>query len=106
MSENLTRLKYKKYRLENFEKCWDYIKNEGLEDFICNFSNETLAKVYRLIIFSSELPGYDNKFYYNVQLNIEHEAQKRKFDCFSHIKDNKSNVFDVIYVDNKLVLID
>ena len=104
MSEQ--RLKYKKYRLENFEKCWDYIKNEGLEDFIYNFSNETLGKVYRLIIFSSELPEYSNKFYYSVQTNIEHEAQKRKFDCFSRIKDNKSNVFDVIYVDNKLILID
>ena len=105
MSENLERLKYKKYRLENVEKCWDYIKNEGLEEFVYNFSNETLTKVFRLIIFSSELPEYDNKFYYNVQVSIEHEAQKRKFDCFSHIKDNKSNVFDVIYVDNKLVLI-
>ena len=90
MSEQISRLKFKKFRLENIEQCWDYIHNEGLESFIYNFSNETLSKVYRLIIFSSELPNV-NTFYHNVQVNIEDEAQKRKFDCFSpHVKDNKS----------------
>ena len=33
MSEEL---KFKKFRLENIEQCWDYIHNEGLENFICN----------------------------------------------------------------------
>lgn len=99
-------LKFKKFWLENFDRCWDYINNESLENFIYNFSNETLSKVYRLIIFSSKLPKYNNKFYYNIQRSIEHEAEKRKFDCFSHIKDNKSDIFDVVYVDNKLVMID
>ena len=106
MSEQSSRSKYKKFRLENIDTCWDYINNESIENFIYNFSNETLSKVYHLIIFSSELPPYNNKFYYNVQVNIEHEAKKRKFDCFSHIKDNKSDIFDVVYVDNKIVLID
>ena len=103
MSEEL---KFKKFRLENIERCWDYIHNEGLENFICNFSNETLTKVYRLIIFSSELPKYNtNLFYHNVQTSIQNEAEKRKFDCFLHLKDNKSEIFDVVYVDDKLVLI-
>ena len=106
MSEQSSRLKYKKFRLENIDTRFNYINNEGIESFIYNFSSETLSKVYRLIIFSSELPPYDNKSYYNVQVNIEHEAEKRKFDCFSHIKDNKSDIFGVVYVDNKIVLID
>ena len=67
-------LKFKKFRLENIDQCWDYIHNEGLKNFIYNFSNETLSKVYRLIIFSSELPKYNkNMFYHNVQMNIEDE---------------------------------
>ena len=102
----MSELKFKKFRLENIEQCWNYMKNEDIDSFVCNFSNETLSKVFRLIIFSSELPKYSNEFYYNVQRSIENEAQKRKFDCFSHIIDNKSDVFDVIYVDNKIVLID
>ena len=106
MSEQNVKSRYKKYRLENVEKCWDYINNEGLESFIYNFSNETLSKVFRLIIFSSELPENNkNIFYHNVQCSIENEAQKRKFDCFSHIKDNKSEIFDVVYVNNNLILI-
>ena len=108
MSEKNLRLRYRRYRLENIDKCWDYINENDLESFIHNFSNETLSKVYRLIIFSSELPKSNiYTFYHNVQVSIEDEAQKRKFDCFSpHVKDNKSEIFDVIYVDKKIVLID
>ena len=106
MSERNLKLQFKKFRLENLEQCWDCIKSEGLEFFIKNFSNETLTKVFRLIIFSSELPKYHNKFYYDVQRSIENEAEKRNFDCFSHTEDNKSDIFDVVYVDKKIVIID
>ena len=107
MSEQISNVRYKKFRLENIDKCWDYINEEGIESFIYNFSNETLSKVFRLIIFSSELPECNtNIFYHAIQVNIENEAKNRKSDCFSYGKDNKSEVFDVIYVDKKIVLID
>ena len=53
--------KFKLYRLENIESCWDYIENNSIERFVKAFCNETLTKVYRLLLFSSEIK-LDNFF--------------------------------------------
>ena len=45
----------KLFRLENIESCWDFIEDNSIESFVESFCNETLSKVYRLMIFSSEL---------------------------------------------------
>ena len=83
MSEKNLRLRYRKYRLENIDKCWDYINENDLESFIHNFSNETLSKVYRLIIFSSELPKSNiNTFYHNVQVSIEEKHKNENLIAF------------------------
>ena len=53
--------KFRLYRLENIESCWDFIENNSIERFVKTFCNETLTKVYRLMLFSSEIK-LDNFF--------------------------------------------
>ena len=45
----------KLFRLENIESAWDFIKDNSIENFVKLFCNETLSRLYRLIIFSSDL---------------------------------------------------
>ena len=91
-----------KYRLQNIDSCWTYIEDNSIKEFITLFSNETLSKVFRLIIFSSEL--LNNKIFLNKLKNeIDIEAQKRKFDCFQPIKDNSEKIIDVLYCDKKII---
>ena len=90
------------YRLENIESCWDFMKNNSIQRFIETFCNETLTKVYRLMLFSSEIQL--NKFFlYELQRAIERESLKRNFDCFQLVKQDKNTVIDVIYNEQQIV---
>ena len=89
-------------RLENIESCFAFIEDNSLEKFIKLFCNETLSKIYRLLIFSSELE-YENKFLNDLQKAIDSEAIKRKFDCFQSVKQNIESVQDVIYCDKQII---
>ena len=87
-------------RLENIESCWDFLENNSIEVFVKTFCNETLTKVYRLILFSSEIK-LDKFFLYRLQRAIERESSERNFDCFQLVKQDKNSVIDVIYVNKK-----
>ena len=89
-------------RLENIESCWNYIEDNSIQTFVEVFCNETLSRVYRLMIFSSELEQ-DHMFLNEVKKSIEREAIKRKFDCFQPVKQNKYNVTDVIYHQKEII---
>ena len=89
-------------RLENIESCWNYIEDNSIQKFVEVFCNETLSRVYRLMIFSSELEQ-DHMFLNEVKKSIEREAIKREFDCFQPVKQNKYNVMDVIYHQKKII---
>ena len=92
----------KLFRLENIESCWDFIEDNSIQSFVELFCNETLSKVYRLMIFSSELkqkPYFLNE----VRKAIDREAIKRKFDCFQPIKENRYNVRDIIYNQKRII---
>ena len=86
----------KLFRLENIESCWTFIEKNSIESFVELFCNETLSKVYRLIIFSSDLKQ-DNIFLNELKKAIDREAIKRKFDCFQPVKQTRESVFDVLY---------
>ena len=90
-------------RLENIESCWVILEEKLIEDFVKLFCNETLTKVYRLLIFSSELKHLNNVFINHLQKAIEHESIKRKFDCFQLVKQSNEDVLDVIYCDKKII---
>ena len=92
----------KLYRLENIESCWDYLEHNSIEKFTQSFCNETLTRVYRLMIFSSEL-DISPYFLYNLQRAIERESLKRNFDCFQLVKQDKNDVIDVIYNDKQFI---
>ena len=92
----------KLFRLENIESCWDFIEYHSIQSFVELFCNETLSKVYRLMIFSSELEQ-DRFFLHKLKKAIEKEAIKRKFDCFQLVKQSKYAVKDVIYSQNKII---
>ena len=94
--------KFKLYRLENIESCWEYIKNNSIQSFVKSFCNETLTKVYRLMLFSSEIE-LDNFFLYYLKRAIERESLKRNFDCFQLVKQDKYDVLDVIYNDKQII---
>ena len=96
-----------KFRLENIESCWTFMEENSIESFIDLFCNETLSKVYRLIIFSSELEQ-NNKFLNEVKNSIDREAIKRKFDCFQPVSKclQENNVFDVVYCNKKIIYLD
>ena len=96
--------KLKLYRLENIESCWEFIENNSIKNFVKSFCNETLTKVYRLIIFSSEIK-FDNLFLYHLRGAIERESLKRNFDCFQLVKQDKNDVLDVIYNAKQIIYI-
>ena len=88
-------------RLENIESCWEFMEDNSIQRFCELFCNETLSKVYRLLIFSSELPD-NHIFLKDVRNAIDNEAKLRKFDCFQTIKENRYKVTDVIYVGKRI----
>ena len=92
----------KLFRLENIESCWDFIEDNSIQSFVELFCNETLSRVYRLIIFSSDLQK-NHLFLKDVRNHIDREAIKRKFDCFQPIKENKYNVRDIIYSQKQII---
>ena len=92
----------KLFRLENIESCWDFIEHNSIQSFVKLFCNETLSRVYRLIIFSSDLQK-DHIFLKDVRDAIDREALERKFDCFQPTKENKSDVRDIIYFQKQIV---
>ena len=92
----------KLFRLENIDSCWDFMKDNSIQSFVELFCNETLSRVYRLIIFSSDLQQ-NRMFLKEVRNAIDSEAVKRKFDCFQPIKENKYNVRDIIYNQKQII---
>ena len=92
----------KLYRLENIESYLDYLEHNSIETFTRTFCNETLSRVYRLVIFSKEIDA-STFFLYNLQRAIERESLKRNFDCFQIVKQNKYDVQDVIYHQKEFV---
>ena len=92
----------KLFRLENIESCWDFMEDNSIQSFVELFCNETLSRVYRLIIFSSDLQQ-DRMFLKEVRNAIDTEAIKRKFDCFQLKKENQYNVRDIIYNQKQII---
>ena len=90
------------YRLQNIESCWDYLNDNSIQSFVGSFCNETLTKVYRLMLFSSEIKA-DTFFLYKLKKAIERESLERNFDCFKLVKQDKYHVIDVIYVNKQIV---
>ena len=80
-------------------------KKNSIESFVELFCNETLSRVYRLIIFSSDLKQ-NNIFLNEVKKAIDREAIKRKFDCFQPVKQTRESVFDVLYCDRRIIFLD
>ena len=95
----------KLFRLENIDSCWDFIDYHSIASFTELFCNETLSKVYRLMIFSTDLKQ-NNMFLNEVKKAIEREAIKRNFDCFKPVKQAYENVIDVIYCQKKIIRLD
>ena len=93
-----------KFRLENIESCWDFLEDYSIQNFVDLFCNETLSKIYRLMIFSSELKQ-DNIFLNELKKAIEKEAIKRNFDSFYVVKQNSDSVIDVIYCQKQIIRI-
>ena len=92
-------------RLENIDSCWSFMEVNSTQKFLTLFCNETLTRVYRLIIFSSELKHLDNIFLNNLQKAIECESIRRKFDCFQLVKQSNKDVIDVIYCNEEIIYI-
>ena len=92
----------KLFRLENIESCCDFMENNSIESFVEIFCNETLTKVYRLMLFSSEVEA-DRFFLYELRKAIERESIKRNFDCFQLIKQDKYTVIAVLYHQKQFV---
>ena len=95
----------KLFRLENIESCWDFIEDNSIESFIELFCNETLSRVYRLMIFSSELKQ-NNMFLNELRKTIDREAIKRNFDCFQPVKQTRESVLDVVYSQKRIIYLD
>ena len=92
----------KLYRLENIESCWDFMESNSIQSFVELFCNETLSRVYRLMIFSSEIEA-DRFFLYDLKIAIERESINRNFDCFRLVKQDKYTVIDVIYHQKQII---
>ena len=92
-------------RLENIDSCWKFMEKNSIRSFVELFCNETLSKVYRLLIFSTDLEP-DKKFLNEVQKAIDFESIKRKFDCFQLVKQSSESVQDVIYCNEKIIYLD
>ena len=91
-----------KFRLENIESCWNFIEDNSIQSFVELFCNETLSRVYRLMIFSSELKQ-NNIFLNELKKSIDKEAIKRNFDCFQTVKQTSDSVRDVIYYQKRII---
>ena len=61
----LPRPKTRLYRLQNIESCWEFLNDYSIQSFVEIFCNETLTKVYRLMLFSSEIEA-DTFFLYEL----------------------------------------
>ena len=94
--------KRKLFRLENIVSCWDFIEHNSIQSFVELFYNETLSKIYRLMIFDSSLKQ-NNIFLNEVKKNIDKEAIKRNFDCFQPVKQTSDDVIDVIYYQERII---
>ena len=92
----------KLFRLENIESCWDFMENNSIQSFVELFCNETLSRVYRLMLFSSEIEA-DRFFLYDLRKASERESIKRNFDCFKLVKQDKHTVIDVIYHQKQII---
>ena len=93
-------------RLENVaESFWIILEKKSIQEFVELFCNETLTKVYRLIIFSSELKHLDNIFLNDLKKAIESKSIRRKFDCFKLVKKSNKDVLDVIYCNEEIIYI-
>ena len=92
----------KLFRLENIESCWNFIEDNSIQSFVELFCNETLSRVYRLMIFSSNLKQ-DHIFLNELKKSIDKEAIKRNFDCFQSVKQNSDTVIDVIYHQKRII---
>ena len=92
----------KLFRLENIESCWDFIEDNSIQSFVELFCNETISRIYRLIIFDSSLKQ-KNIFLNEVKKNIDEEAIKRNFDCFQPVKQTSDSVIDVIYHQKRII---
>ena len=95
----------KRFRLENIESCWNFMEYNSITSFTELFCNETLSRVYRLMIFSTDLKQ-NNMFLNEVKKSIEREAIKRNFDCFQPVKQTSESVIDVIYCRKKIIHLD
>ena len=95
----------KLFRLENINSCWDFIENNSIESFTQLFCNETLSRVYRLMIFITDLK--QNAMFLNeLRKSIDREAIKRNFDCFQPVKQTHESVIDVIYFQKRIICLD
>ena len=92
----------KLFRLENIDSCWEFIEDNSVESFVDLFCNETLSRVYRLMIFSTELKQ-NNIFLNELRKKIDEESIKRNFDCFQPVKQTLENVVDVIYCQKTII---
>ena len=92
----------KLFRLENIESCWKFMEDNSIKSFVELFCNETLTRVYRLMLFSSEIEA-DRFFLYELKRAIEGESLTRNFDCFQLVKQDKNTVIDVIYHDKRII---
>ena len=72
----------KLFRLENIESCWDFMEYNSIQSFVELFCNETLTRVYRLIIFSSELQQ-DRFFCMNLKKLSREKQLKENLIVFS-----------------------
>ena len=92
----------KLFRLENIESCWNFMEDNSIKSFVELFCNETLTRVYRLMLFSSEIEA-DRFFLYELKRAIEEESLIRNFDCFQLVKQDKNTVIDVIYHGKRII---
>ena len=97
--------KKKHFRLENIDSIWEFLEYNSIKSFTQLFCNETLSKVYRLMIYSTELKC-NTMFLNELRKSIDREAIKRNFDCFQPIKQTDESVIDVIYCQNKIIYLD
>ena len=94
--------KHKLFRLENIESCWNFIEDNSIQSFVELFCNETLSRIYRLMIFSSDLKQ-NHIFLNELKKSIDKEAIKRNFDCFQSVKQTSDSVIDVIYCQKQII---
>ena len=92
----------KLHRLENIESFTDFLEHNSIERFCDTFCNETLSRVYRLVIFSKEINASPS-FLRSLQRAIERESLERNFDCFKVVKQDRRDVMDVIYYQKDFV---